>query len=542
MGIRLINYVNNQLQTPALYTDALAQRPTYGIYGRLFMSSDTKEIYQDLATSWQLLADAGAGAGTLQSVCTNGSTTTTGITIQSNNLALTNATSNFFVKSLTLGSVLFSADTSGFVSQDNANFFWDNTNKRLGIGTAAPSAKLDIHSTGINATFNGTGTNNAYLVFQNAGTSKWYVGNLYSGAVANDFVIYDFASSAYRLYIHNTGVVNIPTSLIIGSATPTTSYAFDVTGSGNFSAGLNAGFFNATTSTIPANGMYLSAANTLNFATNTTNRFTISSTGNVSISDTSSFGGQAKLFSRITADATTVGKIADSGLHIWNSTTVGSLSQITFGYTNGSTTNASVYLGLITTNGSGSGFGDFVLGTAPSANVQCVERMRITSGGNVQLTTTTASISFFKTTQNIALSALDNNNLKISNLLSGSGGLSIENLAGIGTRTVLADSTGLLSAPVSDISVKQNIVPIGYGLNEIIKMNPVWYDFIDEYKNNGEGRQNGNIAQEMKEIIPEAVFTTPSTGKMGIEYSQLHAVYIKAIQELNEKLVRNNIN
>jgi hypothetical protein len=119
----------------------------------------------------------------------------------------------------------------------------------------------------------------------------------------------------------------------------------------------------------------------LAFGTNGAAQMALDTTGNLSITDTASFGGQAKLFSRITADATTVGKIADSGFHIWNTTNVGSLSQITFGYTNGSTTNASVYLGLITTNGVGSGYGDFVLGTAPSANVQCVERLRITSAG-----------------------------------------------------------------------------------------------------------------------------------------------------------------
>ena len=106
----------------------------------------------------------------------------------------------------------------------------------------------------------------------------------------------------------------------------------------------------------------------------------------------------------------------------------------------------------------------------------------------------------------------------------------------------MADASGNLTAPVSDISVKQNIKTIGYGLNEIIKMNPVWFDYIDKYKNMGNGRQNGNIAQEMEKVIPEAVFTTPTTNKMGINYDQLHAVYIKAIQELNEKLVRNNIN
>ena len=73
-------------------------------------------------------------------------------------------------------------------------------------------------------------------------------------------------------------------------------------------------------------------------------------------------------------------------------------------------------------------------------------------------------------------------------------------------------------------------------------MNPVWFDYIDEYKKYGEGRQNGNIAQEMEAIIPEAVFTTPSTGKMGINYDQLHAVYIKAIQELKAEIdaLKNN--
>jgi len=126
--------------------------------------------------------------------------------------------------------------------------------------------------------------------------------------------------------------------------------------------------------------------------------------------------------------------------------------------------------------------------------------------------------------------------------ISSTGVTKIVNLAGTGSRAVLADASGNLSAPISDISVKENIQNIGYGLNEIVKMKPVWFNFIDEYKNYGKERQNGNIAQDMEAIIPEAIFTTPTTGKKGINYDQLHAVYIKAIQELNEKLVRNNIN
>jgi len=46
---------------------------------------------------------------------------------------------------LTTGSVVF-AGASGAYSQNNAKLFWDNTNTRLGIGTASPSSVLHISS------------------------------------------------------------------------------------------------------------------------------------------------------------------------------------------------------------------------------------------------------------------------------------------------------------------------------------------------------------------------------------------------------------
>lgn len=48
--------------------------------------------------------------------------------------------------SISSGSLLF-AGTGGIVIQDNANFYWDNTNKRLGIGTNTPVANLHIQTT-----------------------------------------------------------------------------------------------------------------------------------------------------------------------------------------------------------------------------------------------------------------------------------------------------------------------------------------------------------------------------------------------------------
>ena len=72
---------------------------------------------------------------------------------------------------LTAGSVPFITG-SGTLAQDNSNLFWDNTNKRLGIGTASPSQKLTINGGGIfiqgavNADFSlRTGTGTGYWDF-----------------------------------------------------------------------------------------------------------------------------------------------------------------------------------------------------------------------------------------------------------------------------------------------------------------------------------------------------------------------------------------
>jgi len=183
-GIQLNYDAINQKGTPLLYTDTLANRPAYGIKGRVFFSTDTGQIFEDNGTSWSLLADAGVGGGSLETVTTNGNTTDKGIVITANGLSSNSVT----IPTLITGSVLFSG-TSNQLQQDNANLFWDDTNNRLGIGTNAPGAPLDIHNTVAGTTtvqINNTSSSNAYVAFQQNNVGYWRIGNT---AAANSFDI-----------------------------------------------------------------------------------------------------------------------------------------------------------------------------------------------------------------------------------------------------------------------------------------------------------------------------------------------------------------
>jgi hypothetical protein len=172
-GINVNFDVANQKGTPAFYSDIFANRPSYGYAGRVFISTDTGAIYEDTGTSWTLIADAGAGTtGTLQQVTTNGSSTTIGLSTSGNG---------------------------------------------IGIGTTIPASnRLDIHtSSGINATFNGTGTTDSALQLQSAGVGKWNIQNLYN-AGANSFQVYDVLNSTARLTILNSGSLGIGTNSLTG--------------------------------------------------------------------------------------------------------------------------------------------------------------------------------------------------------------------------------------------------------------------------------------------------------------------------------------
>jgi len=96
------------------------------------------------------------------------------------------------VTGLTQGSVPF-IGSGGLLSEDNDNLYWDNTNKRLGIGTDSPATNLHIYGTGRReARVETTGaTSDAILSLgtDNATRAAYLIVYGSSHASANDFAM-----------------------------------------------------------------------------------------------------------------------------------------------------------------------------------------------------------------------------------------------------------------------------------------------------------------------------------------------------------------
>jgi hypothetical protein len=86
----------------------------------------------------------------------------------------------------------------------------------------------------------------------------------------------------------------------------------------------------------------------------------------------------------------------------------------------------------------------------------------------------------------------------------------------------------------SDIRLKTNITSMTYGLETIMKLNPVSFN----WKNEPNGPKHlGLVAQDVRGVINEAVDTGTDPEKLlGINYSQLVPVLIKGIQEQQKQI------
>lgn len=123
------------------------------------------------------------------------------------NLPLINTNS---IGNFTTGSVLF-ADSIGNIGQDNANFFWDDTNNRLGIGTNTPSDRLHVIGNGNTGIFETLSATNNYLRFRRSGTDKAFVGY---GVGSDGLELYTQTTAPVTIGVNGSSVIKIETGVI----------------------------------------------------------------------------------------------------------------------------------------------------------------------------------------------------------------------------------------------------------------------------------------------------------------------------------------
>jgi hypothetical protein len=99
----------------------------------------------------------------------------------------------------------------------------------------------------------------------------------------------------------------------------------------------------------------------------------------------------------------------------------------------------------------------------------------------------------------------------------------------------LKEITAYYGAP-SDIRLKQGITPIDNGLAKVISLSGITYDWNELAGNKfGGPREAGVIAQEIQQVLPEAV-VEKDDGYLTVKYDRIIPLLIEAIKELSSEI------
>ena len=377
------------------------------------------------------------------------------------------------------------------------------TTGAVGIGTTSPASTLDV--AGNIVTTNGAGT--TYNQFANSGNDVIWENR------QNGNIIIRSNSSTERMRISTSGNVLIGTTTDAG-------YKLDVNGAGRFSGNIIANGGSATEVTV-----YNSSSI----------RAKMSMTGNEG--DLSLYGSSANKTVYLSAyyDSYFIanGGTAKLGigtsspaykLEVYNSSgdnhiaAVGTAPSLQLMSANTGPANWAT-IGMATTTNhfiTGSVAGDLCIANRGTTagnmlfGFSSSEKMRLTSNGDlcINATATTASAKLY---------------------VNGTAAFGSVYVASLGTGTVYSNAGTLTNTNPSDRRLKNNIIPLTYGLADILKLNPVSYN----WKDGTNGKQFGFIAQEVQEIMPDAV----KDGEyLGLEKDAIYSALVNAVKELKAEL------
>jgi len=417
-------------------------------------------------------------------------------------------------------------------------------------GVSTSAKYLEIINTGGNLTFGVNNSAGNTLLSGGAYSSDMYT----AGATALRFG----TNSTTRLTIASDGNVGIGTSspsALLNTFSASTATQIIVTGADTTNQRLEVtdgtvtnrfGIFGRTNG--DAGVLGTTTNHPLIFNTNGSERMRITSGGDVYIGDTTSIAS-TRLNVKSTVNRVTI---------LTTTQTVGSAIEY---YANTSTLVG--YLGNGSFLTSGAAATDFILRSENALAFNTSggsERMRITSAGNVEVRSAGKLIAYRSDntrygeffTDGVAVHLTSSTDpLRISSAdrtefytgatervrIASTGVVTISNLAGSGSRTVTADSSGVLSA-ASDSRLKQE--DLGHkieGLSEILKIQPRAYKWLSDIENKGENATTeiGFFANEVSEIIPSAA-PKGNDGYYGFYDRAIIAALVKSVQELKAEI------
>ena len=390
-------------------------------------------------------------------------------------------------------------------------FFGTNAQRRMtitssgnvGIGTSSPSRNLDINGNlrvqsgaiDLSNDFNNQiySLSNAFYIKTN-GSEKMVVtssGNVGIGTTSPFAVLTSQAPSSGAIGLGIVGRASDDYGLITFRKNDAATTVVEI--GGNTASGF---FFNNYANTFTS------------FATNGSERMRITSSGSVGIGTTSPQGG---------------GGSTDRTLSINSGAGAASFVTGLVGDVKYSTLFTASSIVVLETNAA-----------IPLAfNTNATERMRITSGGNILVGTTTDNGIKFQVSGDIYSTGYvyfknqaSSNNFAIY----GSTNILIYNSA-VGNIANINASTGIYVA-TSDINKKKDFEDSTIGLNEVMQLKPTLYRMKSESED-GEN-QLGFIAQEVQGIIPSAY--QQSGDFIGLNFNPIVAALTKAVQELKAEL------
>jgi hypothetical protein len=280
------------------------------------------------------------------------------------------------------------------------------------------------------------------------------------------------------------------------------------------SAELILGYYGDGTN-VTTNAIYSANSLPLAFYTNATERMRITSAGDLSINTTTT-NTNTKVKIKASSEGTGIG-LSSSTLCVARAA---SDTQLNIGYY--STPDAFV---ISSTYGTDGAYKPLAFATSDT------ERMRITSGGNVAIGTTTIP-------SDIPGLIIGGTNTSVwrayGNYSAGAVGMDLSNSSNSVTIQFFG-STGnyyFAGSNISDRRSKTNIQEINNALPNLLQLKPSTF----AYNLHPTIIKGGFIAQEVQEILPDFV-TVPEdeTEMMGVDYNGILALAVKAIQELKSQ-------